>query len=163
MTPRSMSHVALCVRDFDRSLHFYRDLLGFEVAQEGTESETNEYQRKIYERENHKFRFVTLRYGKANDSPFGMNEDAPIVVLIAPTDVPPSGQSIKVDQIGISHVGFWVKGLDAIYDDLKGKGVTFAAAPHVLGKTKAGTIRSAFVQDPDGILIQIDELIPAQA
>ncbi|MGE0682547.1 MAG: VOC family protein [Candidatus Binatia bacterium] len=163
MTPRSMSHVALCVRDFDQSLHFYRDLLGFEVAQEGTESETNEHQRKIYERENHKFRFVTLRYGKASDSPFGMNEDAPIVVLIAPLDVPPNGQSIKVDQIGISHVGFWVKGLDAIYEDLKGKGVTFAAAPHVLGKTKAGTIRSAFIQDPDGILLQIDELIPAQA
>jgi hypothetical protein len=60
-------------------------------------------------------------------------------------------------------VGFWVKGLDAIYEDLKGKGVMFAAAPHVLGKTKAGVIRSAFIQDPDGILLQIDELIPAQA
>jgi hypothetical protein len=49
------------------------------------------------------------------------------------------------------------------YEDLKGKGVMFAAAPHVLGKTKAGVIRSAFIQDPDGILLQIDELIPAQA
>ena len=29
MTPRSLSHVALGVRDFARSLHFYRDLLGF--------------------------------------------------------------------------------------------------------------------------------------
>ena len=162
MTPRSMSHVALCVRDFDRSLHFYRDLLGFQVAQEGTESETNQAQRGIYERGEHKFRFVTLRYGQAAASPFGMNEEVPIVVLIAPIDIPPSGQSIKVDQIGISHVGFWVKGLDAVYEDLKSKGVTFAAAPHVLGKTKAGTIRSAFIQDPDGILLQIDELIPAQ-
>jgi catechol 2,3-dioxygenase-like lactoylglutathione lyase family enzyme len=32
MTPRSLSHVALGVRDYERSLHFYRDLLGFEVA-----------------------------------------------------------------------------------------------------------------------------------
>jgi hypothetical protein len=37
-----------------------------------------------------------------------------------------------VDQIGISHIGFWVKGLDAVYEDLKSKGVTFAAPPHVL-------------------------------
>jgi catechol 2,3-dioxygenase-like lactoylglutathione lyase family enzyme len=32
MTPRSFSHIALSVRDFDRSLHFYRDLLGFQVT-----------------------------------------------------------------------------------------------------------------------------------
>ena len=161
MIPRSMSHVALCVTDFDRSLHFYRDLLGFQVAQEGTESDVNEHQQGIYERLDRKFRFVTLRYGQSNATPFGMNEDAPIVVLIAPMDAPPTGASIKVDQIGISHVGFWVKGLDSVYEDLKSKGVTFIAPPHVLGKTKAGTIRSAFVQDPDGILIQIDEMVPA--
>ena len=162
MIPRSMSHVAFCVTDFDRSVHFYRDLLGFQVAQEGTEGDVNEHQQGIYERLDRKFRFVTLRYGQSNATPFGMNEDAPIVVLIAPMDAPPTGASIKVDQIGISHVGFWVKGLDSVYEDLKSKGVTFIAPPHVLGKTKAGTIRSAFVQDPDGILIQIDEMVPAE-
>src|SRR5262245_10730118 len=92
MIPRSMSHVAFCVTDFDRSLHFYRDLLGFQVAQEGTESEVNEHQQGIYERLNRKFRFVTLRYGQSNATPFGMNEDAPIVVLIAPMDAPPTGR-----------------------------------------------------------------------
>ena len=30
----------------------------------------------------------------------------------------------------------------------------FVAPPHVLAKTKEGTIRSAFVKDPDGIIIQ---------
>jgi len=50
-----MSHVAFCVQDFDRSLHFYRDLLGFQVAQEGTETEASKYQEGIYERENRKF------------------------------------------------------------------------------------------------------------
>jgi catechol 2,3-dioxygenase-like lactoylglutathione lyase family enzyme len=37
MNPRSLSHVALGVSDYDRSLHFYRDLLGFQVSQEVTE------------------------------------------------------------------------------------------------------------------------------
>ncbi|HJY83161.1 MAG TPA: VOC family protein [Candidatus Binatia bacterium] len=162
MTPRSVSHIALCIRDFDRSLHFYRDLLGLQVAQEGTDTEVSQYQQGIYERENRKFRFATLRYGKENTAPYGMSEDAPVIVLIAPVDASPTGTSIKVDQIGISHLGFWVKGLDAVYEDLKSKGVTFVAPPHVLGKTKAGTIRSAFAQDPDGILIQIDEMVPAK-
>ncbi len=162
MTPRSMSHVALCVRDFDRSMHFYRDLLGFQVSQEGTEVEGSKYQQGIYERENRKIRFAILRYGKENTAPYGMSEEAPVIALIAPLDTPPTGISIKVDQIGISHVGFWVKGLDAVYEDLKSKGVTFVASPHVLAKTEAGTIRSAFAQDPDGILIQLDEMVPAK-
>jgi lactoylglutathione lyase len=161
MAPKGMSHVALCVQDFDRSLHFYRDLLGFQLSQEGSEIEGSEYQQGIYERQNRQFRFAILRYGKENAAPYGMGEDAPILVLLAPLDTPPTGTSIKVDQIGISHVGFWVKGLDAVYNDLKGKGVTFAAPPHTLAKTKEGTIRSAFVKDPDGILIQLDEMVPA--
>ena len=160
--PRGMSHVALCATDMDRSLHFYRDLLGFKVAQEGTNVEGRGEEADIYRVKNREIQFVTLRYGKTKKGPYGMTEDAPIVVLIAPKGKPPTGKSIKVDQIGISHVGFWVKGLNAMYKDLKEKGVKFAAAPHVLAKTKDGTIRSAFAKDPDGILIQLDEMVPAK-
>lgn len=160
--PRGMSHVALCARDFDRSLHFYRDLLGFKVSQEGTNVEGRGEDAGIYRVKNRKVKFATLRYGRTRKGPYGMTEDAPIVVIIAPEGRPPTGKSIKVDQVGISHMGFWVKGLNAMYKDLKAKGVKFAAAPHVLAKTEEGTIRSAFAEDPDGILIQLDEMIPAK-
>ena len=162
MTPRSLSHVAVGVRDLDRSLHFYCDLLGFEVAQEITEFQASEYHLGgISEQENRKLRVVLLRYGKETTAPHGMSEDASVISLVAPLGSPPTGTGIKVDQIGISHVGFWVNGLDAVYEELKSKGVTFAAPPHTLAKTEAGTIRSAFAQDPDGILIQLDEMVPA--
>jgi len=39
--------------------------------------------------------------------------------------------------------------------------VKFAAPPHIGAKTAAGTLRTAFAEDPDGILIQLDELVPA--
>jgi len=81
--------------------------------------------------------------------------------LVAPLGPPPAGTGIKVDQIGISHFGIWVKGLDAIYAELKSKGVNFAAPPHTGAKTEAGTFHTAFIEDPDGILIQLDELVPA--
>jgi hypothetical protein len=51
--------------------------------------------------------------------------DAPTIVLLCPLGTPPEGSSIKVDQIGITHFGLWVHGLDALYEELKGNGVTF--------------------------------------
>ena len=161
MNPRSLSHVALGVRDYDRSLHFYRDLLGFQVAQEVTEFGGAQYEGGISERHDRKYRIAVLRYGEASPGPYGMSEKAPVIALVAPWGAPPSGTAIKADQVGISHFGVWVKGLDAICEELKSKGVKFAAPPHTGAKTKEGTLRSAFVEDPDGILIQLDEMVPA--
>jgi len=161
MTPRSFSHIALGVQDFDRSLHFYRDLLGFQVTQELSELRATGYEDGISEQKNRKYRVAVLRYSKASTAPYGMSEDAPVIALVAPLGPPPTGTGIKVDQIGISHFGIWVQGLDAIYAELKSKGVNFAAPPHTGAKTEAGTLRTAFAEDPDGILIQLDELVPA--
>ena len=162
MNPRGMSHVALCVKDFDTSMHFYRDMLGFRVAQEGTQVEDSAYQQGIYRKKNRQIKFAILRHGGKKATPYGLNEDAPVIALIATTDSPPTGKSIKVDQIGISHFGVWVKGLNKVHKELTEKGATFVAPPHVLAKTKEGTIRSAFLQDPDGIIIQLDEMVPAK-
>ena len=162
MNPRGMSHIALCTKNFDQSMHFYKDLLGFKVAQQGTTVEDGEYQQGIYKKKNQKVKFAVLRYGKRKNTPYGINEDAPVIALLAPTESKPTGKSILVDQIGISHFGVWVKGLNRVYDDLKAKGAEFAAPPHVLARTKEGTIRSAFVKDPDGIIIQLDEMVPAK-
>ncbi len=162
MSPRGMSHVALCTNDFERSMHFYRDLLGFKVAQEGTTVEEGEYQQGIYKKKNQQVKFAILRHGKKKATPYGLSEDAPVIALLAPTQSKATGKPILVDQIGISHFGIWVKGLNRVHKDLERKGVEFVAPPHVLAKTKEGTIRSAFVKDPDGIIIQLDEMIPAR-
>ncbi len=161
MTPRSFSHIALGVRDFDRSLHFYRDLLGFQMTQEISELAATGYEDGISEQKNRQYRVAVLRYGKKSTAPYGMGEDAPVIALVAPLGPPPTGTGIKVDQIGISHFGIWVKGLDAVCAELKSKGVKFATPPHIGAKTEAGTFHTAFAEDPDGILIQLDELVPA--
>src|SRR5262245_5788960 len=161
MTPRSFSHIALSVRDFDRSLHFYRDLLGFELTQEIPELGATGYEDGISKRKNRRYRVAVLRYGKKSAAPFGMGEDAPVIALVAPLGPAPTGKGIKVDQIGITHFGIWVKGLDAISKDLQRNVVKSAARPHTGAKTKAGTFHTAFIEEPDGILIQLDELVPA--
>ena len=75
----------------------------------------------------------------------------------------PTGTSIKADQVGITHIGLWVHGLDAVYEDLKRKGVRFVVPPHTLIKTPTGEVRSAFSLDPDGMLIQLDEIVEDKA
>jgi catechol 2,3-dioxygenase-like lactoylglutathione lyase family enzyme len=161
MASTGLSHVELTVRDLDRSLHFYRDLLGLQVIQEGTERDLPDSQdyTGIFERPNRRFRFVVLHYNAESAGPCGMGPGAPIIVLIAPQDLPPTGTSLKVDQVGITHIGLWVNGLDAVYEDLKNKGVQFVIPPHTLLQTPTGTMRSAFSLDPDGILIQLDEIV----
>jgi glyoxylase I family protein len=160
MAPRGLSHVELTVQDMERSLHFYRDLLGFTVLQPPMQMEGGNPYQGIFERSDRKFSIAVLCYGKKNAGPYGMSEDAPVVALVSPIDPPPSGTSIKVDQVGITHVGFWVKGVEALYDELKSKGVKCVVPPYTGAKTEAGKIRSIFVEDPDGILIQLDEMVP---
>jgi extradiol dioxygenase family protein len=92
-----------------------------------------------------------------------MGMGAPIIVLLEPQDAPPTGTSIKANQVGITHIGLWGNGLDAVYADLKRKGAPFVIPPHTLLKTPTGAVRSAFSFDPDSILIQFDEVVEDQA
>jgi hypothetical protein len=57
------------------------------------------------------------------------------------------------------HIGLWVEHLDLVYAELKSKGVPFVVPPHMLLQTPTGGVRSAFSFDPDGILVQLDELV----
>jgi len=79
MASTGLSHVELTVRDLDRSLHFYRDLLGLQVMQEGTERDlpdSQDYQ-GIFEQPNRKFRFVVLHYNAESAGRMGWGREHP--------------------------------------------------------------------------------------
>jgi len=158
-----VSHFELTVRDLERSLGFYRDLIGFRVVQEGTTDRVfpNSSRLKIYEQPEREFRFAVLDCS-ADPVPFGLSA-VPTIVLLSPLGPAPNGESIKVDQIGITHFGVWVNGLDAVVGHLEGHGVRFLEPPHTMVTLPHGTVRSAFTQDPDGIMIQLDEFMPGPA
>ena len=67
----------------------------------------------------------------------------------------PDGEPIKLDQVGISHISFTVRDVKALAAELESKGVQFAG-PLDSFTNPQGDMRTIFVYDPDGILVQFD-------
>ncbi len=152
MVTKGVSHIAIGVRDMEKSLKFYRDLLGFQVVRDEIQKTSGTVLPALYKDPHDRRRAVTLYWKRGKEEAF--------LVLSEHTDKPVSGEPIKLDQIGIHHFAFWVQDLPKVYEELKAKGADFVVPPTVT-KTADGNFNSAFLCDPDGILVQLDELVEA--
>ena len=134
----------------DKSLVFYRDLLGFKVVRDEEQQAEGTVLPALY-RHIHKKRRVTTLYWE-------VGEGESFLVLSEQKDGKVTGAPIKLDEIGIHHVSFWVKDLNQLYGELKARGVPFLVTPTEV-VTPDGTFYTSFLSDPDGILIQLDQLL----
>jgi catechol 2,3-dioxygenase-like lactoylglutathione lyase family enzyme len=66
-----------------------------------------------------------------------------------------AGAPLKLDQMGITHFSFTVPNAAALMQELQAKGVPLAG-PREAFTDEQGRVRSFYVHDPDGILIQFD-------
>ena len=147
-----VSHIAVCVADLEKSLEFYRDKLGLVVQMHTTQqmahrpgaesAEMYEWPRKA--------RTVANIYFDDPGSP------QPFLVLTSHPGDEVGGQPIKLDQKGISHISFGVENVKSYAEELIAKGVPLAGTIEDFTNDK-GDIRTIFVYDPDGILVQFDE------
>jgi len=148
MSPAGMSHVAICVRSLERSLAFYRDLLGMQVVKDEVQNTSTGGLPHLYHDRHARRRVVHLRYGTGDAAPV-------LVVTEHPGDTV-SGEPIMLDQVGISHVSFTVPDVQALTTRLLVQGVKTCGPPDAF-KGADGRIRTVFVYDPDGMLVQFDE------
>jgi catechol 2,3-dioxygenase-like lactoylglutathione lyase family enzyme len=135
-----LTHIGLCVADLERSLGFYRDLLGFafehELHVEGEPTDT----------------LLRLR-GVNLDAVYLTRDGVRIELLRFATPAAPPARARVMHERGLTHLSFRVPDLDATLDALR------AAGERVLEETiirfpEFGAA-AAFIADPDGQLIEL--------
>lgn len=142
-------HVGLTVSDIDRSIEFYRDVLGLsfqgEMLMEGAETD------KLFNIKDARIRVAYLNGSQEVFAP-------PIELLeFLSDDVESSRPDLK--KISISEVCFQVDDIEKTYRDLKEKGVEFLSEPQTFDFSSQGFGKSiaVYFKDPDGIILELIE------
>ena len=151
MRARGVSHIAVCVADLERSLHFYRDLLGLTVRLHTTQEMARRpgaESAEMYQRPRQSRTVANVYF----DDP---DTTEPFLVLTSHPGDQVDGDPIKLDQIGISHISFGVEDVRAYAEELVSRGVPLAGTLDDFTNDE-GVMRTFFVYDPDGILVQFD-------
>ena len=149
MAMRALSHVAIGVRDMERSLCFYRDAIGLRVKLDTIEELPG-------------FGGAEARKRRAAYLGLGEGPDASFVVLDQALTLAPSGEPARLFQTGIHHFSFWVDDIDAIVARARAAGFEVLFDPAVAdtrayGEPAGGKVRSTFLRDPDGSYVQLDQ------
>ena len=152
MKAKGVAHIAICVRDLDRSLVFYRDLLGMTVKLHTTQEmamRPGASSTAMYDTRHNSRTVANVWFDDPSIS-------GPFLVLTSHPGDPVSGSPIKLDQIGISHLSFIVEDLGQVADKLIAKGVQIAGELTDFCDEQ-GNMRTFFVHDPDHILVQFEQ------
>ena len=140
-------HVGLTVSDLERSIAFYRDILGLEfqgeILMEGEETD------KMFGKENCKARVAYLNGSKALE--------APPVELIQFVDSKIHKEQSDLFTTSISEVCFYTDDIDSVYKTLIENHVECLSEPQYFDfrADGFGESRAFYFRDPDGIILEM--------
>lgn len=141
----AVRHCGIVVSDMERSLRFYRDLLGLKVARAMDES--GEFIDNVLGLGNVQVTTVKLS-----------GDDGPTLVELlefkSHQDKDPVRRTLY--SIGPTHAAFTVDNLDEVYRRLSQAGVRFNAPPQL---SPDGYAKVTFCYDPDGTPVELVEVL----
>lgn len=141
-----IDHTAIVVGSTDRSLAFYRDLLGLRVA--GESMNQGSEQEHLNNVEGARLRITGLR------SPAGPGVE--LLEYLAPTDGRPYPADARSNDLLHWETTIAVARLDAVLARLDSAGVPrLSRAPAMLGARNLGLGDGVLVQDPDGHVVRL--------
>lgn len=141
---KEIRHIGIVVSNMERSLEFYRDILGLKVVKDFTEK--GKYIDSISRLSGIYLRMIKL-----------ITDDGSMIELLQYISHP-SQSPIKsrIYDLGCSHIAFTVDNIDNEYERLSKKDVKFNCSPCV---SPDGYAKVTFCHDPDGVNIELVEIL----
>ena len=142
-------HVGLTVSDLDRSITFYRDVLGLEF--QGEILMSGEETDKIFNKKDIKARVAYLKGSK--------NLESSLVELIQFIGTSVNKVESDLFNTSISELCLYTDDIDAVYKNLIENDVMCISEPAYFDFTKEGFGKSKafYFKDPDGIILEVME------
>lgn len=140
-------HVGLTVSDLDRSVAFYRDVLG--LTYQGEMVMTGDATDALFQRKDCKVRVAYLNGSE--------HVEAPPVELIQFVGDAAEKEAPGLFTPSISELCFYTDAIDAVYEGLLSKGVDCLSPPVAFDFTDQGFGKSKafYFKDPDGIILEM--------
>ena len=146
---RGIHHVAISTGDIDRLIAFYSDVIGMELIKvSGWEAGSDEVD-AIVGLQGSSARAAKLKLGNAYLELFQ---------YLTPEGTPQPPDR-PVNDHGYTHFCLDVVDIDAEYERLSAAGMAFHCPPPPAAKSGSGAQRSTYGRDPDGNVIELQELV----
>ena len=148
MELKAIHHVGLVVRDLDRSIYFYHDILGLPFSNEPTPWFEGPELAKGVGVPGAKLRQVTFWVGEHSN-----------MELLEYANRPADNTThIPNNYLGAAHVCFRVDDIRATKADLESKGVQFYSDVNVVDSGPLAGWRWCYFSDPDGLTLELVEI-----
>jgi glyoxylase I family protein len=142
---RDYHHTVLIVSDFDRSLEFYCDTLGFELISRD-EERRGPFLDQMFNVKEVVIKLALVRAG---------GEIVEIIEVLSPVEI--RGDDGSEVRYGIARIGWEVDEIEAMVEELTAKGVEFLSdiVDMTVGHYAGGKV--VFFRDPDGIILELQQ------
>ena len=137
-------HVGIIVKDMERAVEFYCDLLGHKILVDFTEG--GGYFSKLVGLENAEARVVKVG---APDGTFVELIQFSTHDVIAPS-------TLDFNARGLGHTCFTVDDIDGLYERMTARGVKFVTPPL---QSEFDPVKTCFCYDPDDSLVQFVQIL----
>lgn len=153
---RSVFHTSWTVEDLDRSIAFYRDLMGFELV--GTKERRGAEIEMVVGFPQAELRIAFLRISGASLGKSGHHLE--LIEYQKPKGIK---LQVRTCDTGSAHLALETDTIQDDYIRLRKAGVTVVSKPVLFEGGVAGNVLACYLRDPDGFTIELVQMMPCQS